>query len=95
MKNLLEINQLTIKVDHKILLHDVSFKAGQGRITAIVGGSGSGKTTIASAIMRLLSPPLEVIGGQVIFETKNLSLPTPEQMRQVRGAQIAMIFQEP
>jgi peptide/nickel transport system ATP-binding protein len=95
MKYLLEVNQLTVKANAQILLNSVSFKAGEGRITALVGGSGSGKTTIANSILRLLPSALEVIGGEIIFEHKNLFLLTEEQMRLRRGKHIAMVFQEP
>ncbi|MBF0489619.1 MAG: ABC transporter ATP-binding protein [Candidatus Omnitrophica bacterium] len=95
MKPLLEVNDLTIQVNQQLLLHNVSFKVVQGRITALVGGSGSGKTTIASAILGLLPPALEVTRGQILFEHKNLSLLNKEQMRLMRGSSIAMVFQEP
>lgn len=95
MKYLLEANQLTVKSKEKIILDNVSFKAGEGRITAIVGGSGSGKTTIANTILGLLPDSLEVISGEIIFEHKNLFLFSNEQMRLRRGAQIAMVYQEP
>ena len=95
MKNLLEINQLTVQVNQKLLLDRVSFNIAEGRITALVGGSGSGKTTIASAILGLLPAPLEVTQGQILFEHKNLFLFNQEQMRLIRGNKIAMVFQEP
>ncbi len=95
MKYLLEINKLTVHVGHKTLLHNVSFKAAQGKITALVGASGSGKTTIANSIMRLLPTGLEINHGEMLFEHKNLLLFNKEQMRLVRGARISMIFQEP
>jgi peptide/nickel transport system ATP-binding protein len=95
MKNIIEVHQLSVRVADKTLLHHVSFKAGQGRITALVGGSGSGKTTIASAILGLLPTGLRVTSGEILFENKNLLLFDNEQMRKVRGSQIAMVFQEP
>ncbi len=95
MNNLLEVHQLTVRVQEKILLNNVSFKAVEGRITALVGGSGSGKTTIASSILRLLPDALEIEGGQVLFNNKSLFLIDEESMRILRGSQIAMVFQEP
>jgi len=95
MKYLLEVDKLTVHVGPKSLLHNVSFKVPEGRITAIVGASGSGKTTIASCVMRLLPPSLEIIHGEIFFDHKNLMSLNKEDMRLMRGQQIAMIFQEP
>ena len=74
----------------------VSFSVGRGKIVGIVGESGSGKTTVIRAIMRLLrQPPAEVPGGEILFEGQDLLALTPRQMRAVRGARIAQIFQDP
>lgn len=95
MKYLLEVDQLTVQVGQKLLLDHVSFKAGQGRITALVGASGSGKTTIANAILRLLPAALEITKAQILFEHKNLRAMSPEKLRRLRGKEIAIVFQEP
>src|ERR1700681_1553301 len=61
----------------------------------IVGESGSGKTASVLSIMRLLPESAKIVGGEIIFEGRDLTkLPEPE-MRKIRGAKIAMIFQEP
>jgi len=60
-----------------------------------VGESGSGKTVTALSIMRLLPESARVAGGEILFEGQDLRKLTEPQMRQVRGAKIAMIFQEP
>ena len=67
-----------------------------GQTLGIVGESGCGKSVTAMSIMRLVaSPPGRVVGGQAIFEGRDLlSLPDSD-MRKVRGRQIAMIFQDP
>lgn len=74
---------------------DVSFKVEKGKTLGIVGESGCGKSVTSLSIMRLIQKPGEIVGGQILFEGSDLlKLPEP-QMRQLRGNQIAMIFQEP
>ena len=76
---------------------DVSFSLGRGQTLGIVGESGSGKSVTALTIMRLLDiPPAEIgAGSEIWFDGQEiLSLPEGE-MRQIRGNEMAMIFQEP
>jgi peptide/nickel transport system ATP-binding protein len=73
----------------------VSFSVDEGKLMGLVGESGSGKTACVLSIMRLLPESGRIVGGEVRFEGRDLvKLPEPE-MRSVRGARIAMIFQEP
>ncbi|MGO9455338.1 MAG: ABC transporter ATP-binding protein [Candidatus Binataceae bacterium] len=73
----------------------VSFSVEPGKLMGLVGESGSGKTATVLSIMRLLPESAGITGGEVLFEGHDLlKLPEPE-MRAVRGARIAMIFQEP
>jgi oligopeptide/dipeptide ABC transporter ATP-binding protein len=73
----------------------VSFAVAPGKLMGLVGESGSGKTASVLSIMRLLPERARVTGGAVLFEGRDLlSLSEPE-MRAVRGAKIAIIFQEP
>jgi oligopeptide/dipeptide ABC transporter ATP-binding protein len=74
----------------------VSFAIGKGQTFALVGESGCGKSVTALSVMRLVPhPPGQIVAGQVLLEGRSL-LELPErQMRQVRGGQVAMIFQEP
>jgi len=95
MNTLLSINNLTVAVGSKMLVNQVSFDVPPGKIVAIAGGSGSGKTTIGLSILRLLSPSLRIEQGKIIFEGKDLLGFSKEDMRQCRGARIGMIFQEP
>lgn len=62
---------------------------------ALVGASGSGKTTTGLAILRLLSPALQIMRGQVIFQKENLLKSSLKEMEKIRGKEIAMVFQEP
>ena len=74
----------------------VSFNVRRGEVVAIVGESGSGKSVTALSIMRLL-PRLtgRVPKGRVMFDGRNLLTLDDEQMREIRGRDISMIFQEP
>ena len=74
---------------------DVSFTVGPGRILGIVGESGSGKSMTAYSIMRLIDAPGRIVGGQVLLQGEDLLTKSPQQMREVRGNRIAMIFQDP
>lgn len=75
---------------------DVSFAVGHGETVGLVGESGCGKSVTALSIMRLVDdPPGKIVGGEIRLEGKNLlEVPRPE-MRQIRGRDISMIFQEP
>ncbi len=73
----------------------VSFTVDPGKLMGLVGESGSGKTATVLSIMRLLSENARVVGGSIIFESRDLLGISEPAMRAIRGAQIAMIFQEP
>jgi oligopeptide/dipeptide ABC transporter ATP-binding protein len=73
----------------------VSFALPAGKTLAIVGESGSGKSVTALSIMRLVPPPGKIVAGEVIFAGRNLLGLDSEQMRRLRGREIAMIFQDP
>jgi peptide/nickel transport system ATP-binding protein len=74
----------------------VSLKVRRGEVLAVVGESGSGKSVTALAIMRLLARPSgRVVGGSIRFDGRDVLALDDDAMRQVRGRDIAMIFQEP
>jgi len=97
---LLEINglQTWFYTDDGIVrgCDEVSYKVGKGETLAVVGESGSGKSVTAMSILNLIpDPPGRIVGGEILFEGKNLlDLPLKE-MQKIRGNSIAMIFQEP
>ena len=95
MNSLLSIKDLSITVGAKTLVNQVSFDVPQGKIVAIAGGSGSGKTTIGLSILRLLPPALSIKQGSIVFEGQDLMGLSTEKMRQCRGARIGVVFQEP
>ncbi len=73
----------------------VSFHLAQGELMSIVGESGCGKSITALSIMRLVSAPGKIVGGEILFEGENLLTFSESQMRALRGDDIAMIFQDP
>ena len=74
----------------------ISYTVERGETVAIVGESGSGKTAGALSILRLIpDPPGRVTGGEILFDGRDLLRLSGEDIRQVRGADIGMIFQEP
>jgi len=81
--------------DRPHALHDVTLELRAGEILCVVGESGSGKSMTASAILRLLPPGVAIDGGRIMFEGQDLARASDAEMRAIRGAGIAMIFQEP
>ncbi|NPA71263.1 MAG: ABC transporter ATP-binding protein [Gammaproteobacteria bacterium] len=92
---ILEIQNLTIKVNEAVLIDDVSFDIQPSEIFALVGESGSGKSLTSLAIMRLLPEALQVTSGDVRLNQSSLFSLPEYQMQAIRGKQVAMIFQEP
>ena len=77
-------------------VNDVSFKLREGETLGLVGESGCGKSVTALSIMRLVpSTPGRIVSGDVIFQDQNLLKISEEEMQNVRGRDIGMIFQEP
>ena len=74
---------------------DVSFQVMAGETLGLVGESGSGKSVTAFTILRLLQAPGRITGGRVIFQGRDLLTLPEREMREVRGAGISLIFQEP
>ena len=87
--------RLPTGADRPRALSDVSLSIAANEILCVVGESGSGKSIMANAIMQLLTGEVNIDGGRVMFEGRDLAMATTAEMRRVRGAGIAMIFQEP
>ena len=76
-------------------VNGVSFSVGRGRILGLVGESGSGKSVTGFSILGLVEPPGRVVSGEVLLDGEDITRLPPGQMRQVRGARVAMVFQDP
>jgi peptide/nickel transport system ATP-binding protein len=74
---------------------DVSFSIGRGKILGLVGESGSGKSVTGFSIMGLVDEPGRVVGGQVLFQGRDLTKLPARERRSLQGNRIAMIFQDP
>jgi oligopeptide/dipeptide ABC transporter ATP-binding protein len=95
---LLEVRDLAIRIkgSGRNLVDGVSFSVNPGETLCIVGESGCGKSLTALALMGLLaSPPLEIAGGQALFQGQDLLGLSRAQFSRLRGDRMAMIFQEP
>ncbi len=95
MDTLLSIKHLSVSVGKSKILDGVSLDIACGKIIGIVGGSGSGKTTLGLSILRLLPPAMRITSGTVTFDRQNVTAADAERLRQLRGSQIGMVFQEP
>jgi len=96
---LLEVERLEVvyHTDERPLtaLHDVSFSVRPHEIVGIVGESGCGKSTLSAALMGRLPPNGEVTAGRIRYRTTDVLGLRPEQLRRLRGSDLAMIFQDP
>lgn len=98
-QTLLQVTNLRISLptgaDRSHALHDLMLTVRAGECVCVVGESGSGKSMLANAILRLLPHGVQVEAGQLLFDGDDLSSLSREQMRQLRGRRISMVFQEP
>ncbi|MCF3625527.1 ABC transporter ATP-binding protein [Planktothrix agardhii 1801] len=97
---LLEVKNLAVKfftldgVVHAV--NGISYQVYPGETLGIVGESGSGKSISVLSILGLIpSPPGKITEGEILFEGKNLIKFNPQQLQQIRGHEIAMVFQDP
>jgi len=77
------------------VVEDVSFDIRAGRILGVVGESGSGKSVTARAVMRMLAPSARVTGGSVLLRGDDILAAPEKRMRQIRGREMGMVFQDP
>ena len=99
MEPLLRVENLRVEFPTRrgtlVAVDDISFHIDEGEVLGVVGESGAGKSLTGAAIIGLLEPPGRVADGQIIFNGKRIDDLSYEQMRRLRGDQIAMVFQDP
>ena len=99
MQPLLHVENLRVEFPTRrgtlVAVDDISFHIDEGEVLGVVGESGAGKSLTGAAIIGLLEPPGRVAGGQIIFNGNRIDNLGYEQMRRLRGDQIAMVFQDP
>lgn len=98
-KPLVSINNLSIRYNTSAgivsAVEGINFSIREKEIFALVGESGCGKSTTAYALMRLISEPGEITGGNIIFQDQDLLSLSHKEMFNIRGKKISMIFQNP
>ncbi len=99
MRPLLEVENLSVAFDTDGgtvgAVDAIDLDVRRGEILGLVGESGSGKSVTALAVFRLIRPPGRIAGGSIRFDGRDLLALPEEEMRRIRGAQIAMVFQSP
>lgn len=99
MTDLLSVSNLTITVPSSqgpvAAVDGISFNIPSGKKVALVGESGSGKSLTAFSIMRLVDAPVKVRAGEISLEGRDISSLTDKEFRSIRGAEIAMVYQDP
>ena len=95
-QTLLAMRNLSIQAGNTPIIEAVSLDIRAGEMVGLVGESGSGKSVTALAIMRLLAePPMKITGGSIKFAGHEVTSLKDSEMQDLRGNEIAMIFQEP
>ncbi len=96
---ILEIDKLSISFFTRLreipAVMDFSAKIMPGEALGVVGESGCGKSTVALGVMQDLGVNGRIVGGSIKFKGREMNTMTPEELRDIRGSQIAMIYQEP
>jgi ABC-type dipeptide/oligopeptide/nickel transport system ATPase component len=95
MEPLLKVENLRTVFGPVVAVNDVSFEIRKGETLGLVGESGSGKSVTAFSIIRLVQEPGRITSGRILFQGRDLAALSEEDMRQVRGAGIGFVFQEP
>jgi peptide/nickel transport system ATP-binding protein len=95
----LQIHNLSVDYPTRVgvvrAVDGVDLTVYRGEVLGLVGESGCGKSTLGTAILRLLRPPGHIVSGEIVFDEQNLLELSESEMRDLRGARISMVFQDP
>ncbi|HEV2991499.1 MAG TPA: ATP-binding cassette domain-containing protein, partial [Candidatus Angelobacter sp.] len=91
----LSVNYVTARGEHIPALRNVDLEICAGETVGVLGESGSGKSSLALALLGLLPGNARVTSGRIQYRQRNLLLAAQEELRRIRGAEISLIFQEP
>jgi oligopeptide/dipeptide ABC transporter ATP-binding protein len=83
----------TVTGTHKVV-DGFSFHVKKGRVLGLAGPGGSGKSTVAASVMRLIQPPGKIVGGEIFFKGKDLLKMSERELARLRGSEIGMVFQD-
>jgi oligopeptide/dipeptide ABC transporter ATP-binding protein len=83
------------KTEPDEIVHGIDLVVRRGETIGVVGESGSGKSVTMLAIMRLLDAPLRLVGGRVLFQGRDLASLDAAEIRELRGRDVAMVYQDP
>jgi peptide/nickel transport system ATP-binding protein len=92
-QTLVEVRSLAVEYGSVRAVDGVDLAIRTGEVVGLAGESGSGKSTVANAVMQILRPPARIVGGEVLFRGENLVGKSKEELRRYRWRNVAMVFQ--
>jgi peptide/nickel transport system ATP-binding protein len=99
MSALLQVENLRVEIAARkrrlVAIDDVSFEIAAGEVLGVVGESGAGKSVTGTAVLGLLEAPAVQAGGRILFDGRRIDTLSEEEMRALRGKEIAAVFQDP
>ena len=93
MKPILETKNLCVSYGSTKILEDINISVNKGEILGIVGESGSGKSTLLKSLVNLLPSNAKIENGSINYLSRDLAKLSNEELRQIRGNEISMVFQ--
>ena len=93
MKPILETKNLCVSYGSTKILDDINISVNKGEILGIVGESGSGKSTLLKSLVSLLPSNAKIENGSINYLGRDLAKLSNEELRQIRGKEISMVFQ--